>query len=247
MIDLHSHILFGFDDGATDIAMSLEMARRACEDGVEVMACTPHFLPGLYDPSPADVIARVAELNDRLYEEGLDLALVAGCEAHVRPDMVKRLEEGAILPIHRTRHVLCEAPPKSLPPHLDQFFLGMIAAGYTPILAHVERYRWIDSALPWIRNLSARGVVMQVTAGSLLGDYGHRAEYWSHRLLDDCLVDIVASDAHNLTRRPPGLAGAFEFVTRERGAEEAIRMFKETPAAILLGGNLERGIMREAS
>ena len=135
-----------------------------------------------------------------------------------------------------------------MPPHLDQLFLGMIAQGYRPILAHVERYRWMENALPWVMKLSARGVLMQVTAGSLLGEYGARAEYWSRNLLDNGLVDIVASDAHNVTRRPPGLRSAFEFVTRARGAADAVRIFQETPASILLGREAEsRRPMREAS
>ena len=223
------------------------MARRAVEDGVEVMACTPHFLPGLYDPSPLAVLSGVAELNDLVLDAGLDLALVAGCEAHVRPDMVGRLKAGDILPIHTSRYVLCEAPSKSLPPHLDSLFLDMLAAGYTPILAHVERYRWIENAIPWVRSLAFRGVLMQVTAGSLLGEYGQRTEYWARHLLDEGLVDLVASDAHNITRRPPGLRDAYELVARQRGLSAAVGIFKETPASILLGSGLEsHGAMREA-
>ena len=125
MIDLHSHILHGIDDGASDIEVALEMARRAADDGVEVMACTPHFLPGIYDPSVADVIARVADLNDRLMAEGIDLVVVSGCEAHVRPDMVERLRNAQILTLHTGRHVLCEAPPNVLPPHMDRLFMNM--------------------------------------------------------------------------------------------------------------------------
>ena len=78
MIDLHSHILPAVDDGAPDLATSLEMARMAVADGIEVMACTPHFMPGLYDNTAGDIRRRIAVLNQKLIEEDIDLALVVG-------------------------------------------------------------------------------------------------------------------------------------------------------------------------
>lgn len=235
MIDLHSHILHGIDDGATSIEMALDMARFAAEDGVEVMACTPHFLPGVYDPDPADVVRRVAELNDRLMEEEIDLAVVTGCEAHVRPDMLKRLKSGQILTFHFGRHVLVEMPPTTLPPHMDRLFHDLIGSGYSPIMAHVERYRWTERSLPFIQNLAIAGVHMQVTAGSFFGDYGRSTMELSMRLLDMGLVHLVASDAHDLTRRPPGLSRAWRLIKTERGLDEARMIFKERPEVILLG------------
>lgn len=237
MIDLHSHILHGIDDGAIDIETALDMARWAAEDGVEVMACTPHFLPGVYEPEPAEVIERVAELNGRLMEDGIDLVVVTGCEAHVRPDLVAQLDSRQILPIHTGRYVLCEAPPAVLPPYMEQLFAGMLAAGYKPILAHVERYRWFELGMPWIRRASGSGVLMQVTAGSFFGDYGRLAQDWSMRFLAEGLVNLVASDAHDLTRRPPGLSKAWNLVRSERGEEEARLIFKDLPEKILRGAD----------
>jgi protein-tyrosine phosphatase len=234
MIDLHSHILHEIDDGATSIEVSLEMARRAVDDGVEVMACTPHFLPGVYDPDPADVVRRVDELNDRLIGAGIDLAVVAGCEAHVRPDLVRRLRAGQILTLHAGRYVLIEMPPTTLPPHMDRLFLDIIGAGYRPIMAHVERYRWTERSMPFIQNMALAGVLMQVTAGSFFGDYGRSASDLSSRLLDLGLVHVVASDTHDVTRRPPGLSRARNFIERARGKEEAQVIFVRRPEAILL-------------
>ena len=235
MIDLHSHILHEIDDGATSLQVALDMARWAADDGVEVMACTPHFLPGVYDPDPALVVRRVAELNDHLMQEGIELALVTGCEAHVRPDMVRRLKAGQILSLHFGRHVLVEMPPTTLPPNMDRFFLDMIGAGYMPIMAHVERYRWAERSMPFLQNMALAGVLMQVTAGSFYGDYGRSAEDLSRRLLDMEMVHLVASDAHDLVLRPAGLSKAWEFVRAARGIAEARLIFKERPENILLG------------
>lgn len=235
MIDLHSHILHEIDDGATSIEVALEMARQAADDGVEVMACTPHFLPGVYDPDPAHILRQVDELNDRLIQAGIELAVVSGCEAHLRPDMVRRLKAGQILTLHGGRHVLVEMPPTTLPPNMDRFFLDLIAAGYKPIMAHVERYRWTERSMPFIENMVLAGVLMQVTAGSLFGDYGRSATELSTRLLDMGLVHVVASDAHDVTRRPPGLSKAYNLVQGARGVEEAEMIFRRRPELILLG------------
>jgi protein-tyrosine phosphatase len=235
MIDLHSHILHETDDGATSLQVALDMARWAAEDGVEVMACTPHFLPGVYDPEPQEVVRRVAELNEHLMNEGIELALVTGCEAHVRPDLVRRLRSGQILTLHFGKYVLIEMPPTTLPPNMEGLFVDLIGAGYRPIMAHVERYRWAERSLPFIQNMVLAGVLMQVTAGSFFGDYGRSSMEMSARLLDMGFVHIVASDAHDVTRRPPGLSRAFDHVRAARGMEEANMIFKRRPEMILLG------------
>lgn len=241
MIDLHSHILFGIDDGASDLGVSLEMARRAVDDGVEVMACTPHFFPGLFDPSPADVTHRVAVLNDALADSGIDLAVVSGCEAHVRPDMVGRLRSGKLLAIHHGRYVLCELPEAVRPPNLDHLFFNMLTAGYIPLLAHVERYAWARRDVAWISRMAESGILVQITAGSLLGEYGRGAQSLAITLLQKNLVHIVASDAHDTRRRPPGLSRARDFVTREMGRGMASRLFSTTPESILMSGMNSRG------
>lgn len=235
MIDLHSHILHETDDGASTLEVALDMARWAAEDGVEVMACTPHFLPGVYDPDPEQVVRRVAELNDRLLDAGIELALVTGCEAHVRPDLVRRLKAGQVLTLHFGKYVLIEMPPTTLPPNMDRLFLDLIGAGYKPIMAHVERYRWAERSMPFIQSMALAGVLMQVTAGSFFGDYGRSAADLSAKLLDSDLVHIVASDAHDVIRRPPGLSKAFAYVQAARGKEEANMIFKRRPEFILLG------------
>ncbi len=115
MIDLHSHILPGVDDGATDLDVSLDMARMAVDDGISVMACTPHFLPGLYDNHSSDIRERVAALQANLDDHGIDLTLVTGSDAHVRPDFLACARNGEILTLNDSRYVLFEPPHNFLP------------------------------------------------------------------------------------------------------------------------------------
>src|SRR4051812_43021892 len=105
MIDLHCHILPGLDDGAPDLSMSLEMAKTFAAQGVTVVACTPHILPGLYQNSGPQIRKATAQLQQAIDEEGISLRLVSGADNHIVPDFVTGLRSGHLLPLGDTRYV----------------------------------------------------------------------------------------------------------------------------------------------
>ena len=233
VIDLHSHILPGVDDGAEDLETSLAMARMAVEDGIEVMACTPHFMPGLYDNDAADIRQRIIELNQRLVEENIDLALVVGGDAHIRIDFIDCLRDGRILRLNESRYVLFEPSHVTMPPRLEDLLFNILMAGFVPILTHPERFRWIESNYEVFRRMVEAGVWMQITAGSLTGRFSKRAQYWSQKMLDEGLVHIVATDAHNCKSRPPLMQEAFYAATQQVGLDEARHLVLTRPQAVL--------------
>lgn len=233
MIDLHSHILPGIDDGAPDLDVSLEMARIAVADGVAVQACTPHIFPGVFDNSGPQIRRAVAALQRRLDENAIPLRLVTGADAHVVPNMVNGLQTGEILSLADTRYVLVEPPRHVAPPRMERFFFELLAAGYVPILTHPERLTWIETRYETFVQLCRAGVWMQVTAGSLTGAFGRRPKYWAERMLSEALVHILASDAHGARRRPPDLAKGRAAAAKWLGEEEAEQLVSVRPRAIL--------------
>jgi protein-tyrosine phosphatase len=233
MIDLHSHILPGVDDGAPDFEASLEMARMAVADGIEVMACTPHFLPGLYNNDAAHIRKLVAWLNEEFKQHDVDLALVVGGDVHIRPDLTSCLREQTVLTLHDTRYFLFEPSHISVPPRLEDFLFEVQIAGYVPILTHPERLKWIEQYYDIIAKLADSGVWMQITAGSLTGRFGSRSKYWAQRLLAEGRAHILATDAHNTKSRPPLLAEAFEIAKTELGFEEATHLVVTRPTMVL--------------
>jgi protein-tyrosine phosphatase len=233
MIDLHCHILPGIDDGATDVSVSLAMARLAVDQGVEIQACTPHILPGLYANTGPQIRADVERLQARLDEEGVPLRLVVGADAHMTPDMAAKLRSGEIPSLADTRYVLVEPPHHVAPPNFEGFFFDLLIAGYAPILTHPERLTWIESHYAKIPRLVAAGVWMQVTAGSLTGSFGRRPLYWAERMLNEGLVHLLATDAHSASRRRPNLAEGRDAAAHWVGAEEADRMVIDRPYAVL--------------
>jgi protein-tyrosine phosphatase len=233
VIDLHCHILPGIDDGAKDVAVSLAMARASVEQGVTVVACTPHILPGLYHNSGPAIRQATQELQGVLEQEGIPLQLVTGADVHMTPDFVAGIRSGQLLSIADSRYVLVEPPHHIAPPQLEEFFFSLVVAGYVPILTHPERLSWVPQRYEMIKRLVRGGVWMQITAGSFAGAFGRNALYWAERMLDDGCVHLVASDAHDVERRPPDLAAGRDFVARRVGAEEAQYVVVTRPMGIL--------------
>lgn len=209
------------------------MARMAVADGVRVMACTPHIMPGLYRNDGEGILRRTAALQSVLDEAGVELRLVTGADIHVVPDLVQKLATGFAPTLAGSRYFLLEPPHHVLPPRFPEFVQSLIAAGYTPILTHPERLTWIQAHYGVLERVNAMGVLLQITAGSLTGNFGASARKLAERMLGEGRVDLFASDAHNLKGRPPILSKAFWAVEASFGREEANRMFVETPARIL--------------
>jgi len=233
MIDLHCHILPGLDDGAVDLSVSTEMAKAFVADGVLVVACTPHILPGLYHNSGPQIRRATIELQEHLEREGIPLRLVTGADNHITPNFVADVRRGHLLALADTRYVLVEPPHHVAPPRLEDLFFALLVAGYVPILTHPERLTWINTHYQAIQRLVRAGVWMQVTAGSLTGGFGRNARYWSERMLDEGCVHILATDAHDVNRRPPNLSQGRALAAKRVGETAAQQLVMTRPEGIL--------------
>jgi protein-tyrosine phosphatase len=233
MIDLHCHMLNGIDDGARDVEESLAMARLFVADGVSVVACTPHILPGRYDNSGLQIRTAVAELQERLAAEGIPLTLVAGADNRIVPDFVAGLRAGRLLTLADTRYVLVEPPHHAAPPRMEEQLVELLAAGFVPVVTHPERLSWLYQAYDEVKELVRRGVWIQITAASLTGGFGRQACYWATKLLDEGCVHLIATDAHDTSARPPALSAAFSEAATRLGETEATNLVLTRPQGIL--------------
>jgi protein-tyrosine phosphatase len=233
MIDLHSHILHGIDDGAVDMDMSVAMAKLAVADGTRVLACTSHFMPGVYDNTIDILNHAVAELTDVLAEQQIPLKLVVGGDLHIAAELEAQLNRQAVPTIANSRYFLFEPPHHVAPPNLAKYCERLLGAGFIPILTHPERLTWIENHYDLICELDEIGVPLQLTAKSVTGAFGKRPKYWSDRMLEEGRVDFIASDAHNISSRPPGLSKAYECVEKRLGSEAACKMVDTNPSLVL--------------
>ena len=213
--------------------MSVDMARIAAAEGVSLIACTPHILPTIYDNTGPTIKSAVAILRKALDLAEIPIQLVTGADVHVTPDLIKGLRDGRILALNDSRYVLLEPPHHVPPPRLEEYIFALHTAGYVAVLTHPERLSWIGGYYPLIKQLVRNGVLMQLTAGSLKGRFGKSPRYWAERMLEEGLCHILATDAHDVARRPPSLAEGRDAAAKIVGEEEAINLVWRRPLGII--------------
>ncbi|MFW5733584.1 MAG: tyrosine-protein phosphatase [Oceanidesulfovibrio sp.] len=236
MIDCHHHIIPSFDDGARDPSVTLKMCKIAVEDGVKGIIATPHHRNGLYSSRPDVVREKVRKLNRAIQKVGLDLTIYPGCEAHISPNLAESVKAGETLTLNDGCYLLLELPDQEVPAAVEQLVFNLQTHGIYPILAHPERIGSVqrdpESILPLVR----AGVLMQLTALSLTGGFGHEAKECAEILVTRRMAHIIASDAHSYRHRTPKMSMAVEAAAELLEDEaEARRMVEEVPSMVLRG------------
>jgi protein-tyrosine phosphatase len=220
IIDIHSHILPGVDDGAVDLPESLAMARLAVERGTAVQFATPHVTNRLEFALAESVAARVAELQAVLDTEGIPLRLVPGAEVYPMEGLAQAVDDGVPLTLtHGGKYLLLDSPFSSLPMGLGQMIYLLQTRGVTPILAHPERVMPIQQNPQLLEEYVHRGLLLQVNTSSVLGRHGEEAQATAHLLLRHRWVHFLASDSHGIRSRRPGLADAAATLADAYGQE----------------------------
>jgi protein-tyrosine phosphatase len=236
MIDLHSHILFDIDDGPPDLAGSLALAHAAVADGITLMACTPHARLAYLQARDrvALIHERIATLRTTFADEGIALELIPGMEIYAEPESVDLLRQGRLLTYGESRTVLVEFPANVLMNTFEQMLFVFQLAGYRVLVAHPERIQAVRQNPQLLKPLIERGIFFQLTAEALLGTQGERMQQLATTLVQQGLVQVLASDSHgsHLDRMPvlrPAVARAAELI----GLDAARAMVEATPAALL--------------
>ena len=210
------------------------MARVAAENGTEVILATPHRRDVTDYSSVADVRRLIDDMNARIRQEGIELSLLLGMENHLAPDLPDEFSAGRALAINATRYILVEMPFFGRPNYAEDTLFQMQVQGLVPVLAHPERIEVFQRDPDLLAQLVERGMLGQVTAGSIVGHFGGRVRRFTDTLLRRRLVHIIASDTHfpggpRSPLLPPGVNAAAQIV----GEEAAQAMVNDTPKAIL--------------
>lgn len=240
MVDIHLHILPGLDDGPADWPGSLALARAVAQAGVALVVATPHYVPGRPDSPPAGRIGELVEqLRRHLDEAGIELAVRPGAEVYPTPALPERLSAGEVPLLGQggsARYLLLDTPLDLLPPHYERLLFEIRLSGVVPIIAHPERCRTLAGDPARVGAYVRQGALVQVTAGSLLGEFGPQAQRGAWKLLEEGWVHAIASDGHDIHHRSPArLAAAFEEVGRRLGRQTALRLCCFNPQAVALG------------
>lgn len=233
MIDLHCHMLPGIDDGAPDLTTALAMARVAVEDGISMVACTPHIHPGRYENTAEGIALACEAFRSALAEADINLEITYGADTQIIPELLEGLQGGRIPTLHGSRYFLFE-PSHHIAQEGMLTLLGrVIEAGYVPIITHPERLHYIERHYEQFLQAVEMGAWLQLTAGSVSGRFGERIQGVAHRFLRDGVTHLLATDAHNLKNRSPLLGEGRDVAATLLGEEEANHLVNTRPAAVI--------------
>lgn len=238
MIDLHIHLLPGIDDGPASLETAVAMCRRAAEDGCTDLVATPHQRHELWWNDDLDRLKKLERaLRDAVGQgPGRLPRLHLGAEIRVGEgllDAVDRGPEGGIQPLAGSRYLLLELSRFVPDPDPVGLVHELSVAGWRPVLAHLEEIRWLAEDLETVGHMVSLGATVQVTGASLIGTYGRPRQERARHLLDAGLVHFLASDAHDLEQRPPGLSAARSEVAHRWGEPVAALLTEINPRAVI--------------
>jgi protein-tyrosine phosphatase len=246
IIDLHTHILPGLDDGPSGIEEALEMCRLAADDCTAAVVASPHMFNGMFDVARGDILNGVSRLQGRLDAEGISLRIVPGADVHAVPDLARRVRGGYAMTIGDLgKYLIIELPQDVLPQGLSQLLFSIQLMGVTPIISHPERNMEVQADPLMMTGFVKAGSLVQLTAASITGDFGEVAQECARALITSRLAHVVASDAHSIDRRPPGLSRALAVVRELLPCDEAEEMFVDRPLRILAGEYVDLPESRE--
>ncbi|WP_214481800.1 CpsB/CapC family capsule biosynthesis tyrosine phosphatase [Bacillus sp. SM2101] len=237
IVDIHNHILYGLDDGATTLKDTIDMAKKAIQFGISHVVATPHHdLKKYYNP-PTKIYEKIDEVNRLLKSENMPLTVCPGMEIGIYEDIIKDLESNKLIYLNDShKYLLIELPNEYIPRYTEEIFEKLKFMGYVPIIAHVERNAEIRRHPTKLLHLINQGALAQVTAASVIGLLGHRLQKVTLALIKQNLVHFIASDAHNTNTRSFDLVCAYKFLDKKLSIhysnyfkENALHIIKGTP------------------
>jgi protein-tyrosine phosphatase len=232
-VDIHCHVLPGVDDGPATEDDAVALCRALAEDGITTVCATPHQL-GRYDRRNGGTLmtAALEALRGRLAREGVPLRLAPGADVRLDERILPLLTSGEVLTLDGGPYLLLELPHETYIEPAPLIRL-LVSKGIRPIVTHPERHDTVRGKPqlvgPWLQ----AGATLQLTAGSLIGSFGSRSEAAAWKWLAAGQASFVATDAHDVSRRPPCMTAAMEAVEKRLGFEVARRVCVDNPSKVL--------------
>lgn len=231
--DIHCHILAGVDDGPSSDKQMYAMLDAMYSDGTRALCVTPHYHPGYFGyntDAAEDAFSRFSEYAGGKYP---DMRIFRGNELRFAPGCLSWLADGLCRTLNGTNHLLVDFAEDESAKNITKALERLLSAGYTPVLAHAERYGKLSFTLREIDEYRSNGVIIQVDVRSLFGDYGRRAKCRSKKILKRGMADVIASDSHDMKSRAPGLTEGYILVKKKYGADYAKQLFYNNPLSVM--------------
>jgi len=236
LIDIHTHILPGLDDGAQDLKQSLAMAEAAINDGVNLLVATPYITRANFADHKANILKHVETLNQCLEFARIKLPVLPGAEYRLEEDLPQRFQAGQLLTLNNTgRYMLISIPSKHLPAYTEHVLYSLQKLGVTPVIAHPEKHQVLAKDPTILQEFARRGILAQVMASSINGRQGRNTKKAALNLLETGSVQLIASEALPGEGRLPVLYTAFQEIERRLGAAMARAFISHNPYQVTQG------------
>lgn len=228
MIDIHTHILPGMDDGARDIHETVEMARQAVKNGTTAVVATPHCnMPGIYDNYFGTAyIEAYDKAVKAIKEEGIPLEIYPGMEVFATHNLPELIVDKKIMPLNQSRYILIEFQFDENPDYVENILKRVREVGARPVIAHPERYEFVNDnpqiAYEWRKN----GYLLQVNKGSLQGRFSSEVQKTAYKLLEHSLISVIASDAHRKDIRTANMLETRNYLSEQYAQKDLEVLFR---------------------
>ncbi|MGO1820484.1 MAG: tyrosine-protein phosphatase [Senegalia sp. (in: firmicutes)] len=241
MIDVHSHVLPFVDDGAKDMATSIEMLKIAEGEGIKYIFATPHYIEneGYNEKLKNNEI--LEQVNIELKKEVIDIEIILGNEVYITPNIIELIEEEKVSLLGDSNYLLIELPMAQIPIYLEDIIYELKLKGIIPIIAHPERYREVKNDPNILKKYIELGAFAQLNLGSLMGDYGGDIERTAKILLEHNMIHFLGTDAHSRTRRPPRAKDAIKVLEAIISKEKINDLIEINPMRIINNEEFEAG------
>lgn len=231
--DIHCHILPHVDDGSKATDMSRDMLRIARENGIRHIVLTPHYMIGRFELTRDEIYSEYQLFVAKVQDEFPEMEFFFGREIFFGEDISELLENKTISTLNDTDYALIEFHPTAASSYIAQSLYKVENAGYTPILAHIERYPDLFKNVKMIEQIVESGVYIQVNASSVAGRLGNSVKRQIIKLMKKGLVHFVATDAHSNRNRAPYLMECVKYMTKKLGADYVEEILIENPRRML--------------
>jgi len=239
MIDFHSHIVPNVDDGSKSIEETFKMFEEAEKAGFKAIVSTSHYIENSYESSAEERKIWISALQDGLNKKNINIKLYLGNEVYFTENIVKLLKSGLVASINNTNYVLFEFPLNTKPMNIYDVIYEMMGNGYIPILAHPERYSFVQKDPELIFDLIDAGVLMQANYGSILGRYGEKAKIIVKKFFENNYIHFLGSDVHKPETVYPTVKDAINEIKAIVGKEKIEELTMFNPALVLQNKKIE--------
>ena len=239
MIDFHTHILPNIDDGSRSIEETFNLIKEAKNVGFEAIISTSHYIEEYYETNAPEREVWINAIYENLQAKNIDINLYLGNEIYLSENIIKLLEEGKASTINDTSYVLFEMPLNAEPMNLYDVIYEMMQYKLVPILAHPERYSFVQKEPELIYDLIEKGVLMQANFGSILGIYGEKAQIIVKKFFESNMIHFLGTDVHRQNSIYPKVPEALVEITKIIGDEKVKELTKINPRLVLHNKKIE--------